>query len=224
VDFLKLIRSFGDLLFEVLTWLIYFPRTLWLVLRHPLKMITYSDHEQTDAEDEQYTDTLSPPLLLLLTLLLLHGLELAFGTLPQIPAKNEEVRTFFASDEHFVMLRAFLFGLLPLFAALRYVRARGLPLERKNLRPAFYGQCYLAAIYAFMLWLVTSYDIVGMRAGAEPILFAASTLWYWTVQTMQFRRALTISWPRAIANTLWVYLEAAFYLVVVALILSGGGA
>jgi hypothetical protein len=47
LDFLKLLRSVEDLLFEVLTWIIYYPRTLWMVMRHPLQMIDYSDHEQS---------------------------------------------------------------------------------------------------------------------------------------------------------------------------------
>ena len=48
MDFLKLIRSFEDLLFEVLTWLIFYPRTLWLTLRRPLTMAAYVEHEERE--------------------------------------------------------------------------------------------------------------------------------------------------------------------------------
>lgn len=150
MDFLKLIRSFEELLFEVMTWLVYYPRTLWLTLRRPLEMIDYSNHELKENVEEQYTDTLSPPLLLLITLILAHVIELNLD-LEHIRASSEATRAFFASDQNLIVLRSFLFGLLPLFAALAYVRRRGMPLERKNLRPPFFGQCYLAAVYALMV-------------------------------------------------------------------------
>src|SRR4051812_3770774 len=97
LDFLKLLRSFEDLLFEVLTWIIYYPRTLWMVVRHPLQMLDYSNHEQTDEEQEQYTDTMSPPLLLLLTLVLAHVVEINTHQ-ESIQAGSAMARAIVASD------------------------------------------------------------------------------------------------------------------------------
>ncbi|MFC4256204.1 hypothetical protein GRI97_11255 [Altererythrobacter xixiisoli] len=224
MDFLKLIRSFGDLLFEVLSWLIYYPRTLWLVLIHPLQMIDYSNHEQGDSEEEQYTDTLAPPLLLFLTILVLHFLALGLGRSEHIAAANDTVQTMVNSDQNLVLLRSFLFGLLPLFAALNYVRKRKLPLERKHLRPPFFGQCYLAAVYALMI--STSMGVARAHFSGAALagagMFFAGTVWYWAVQATQFHRSLGISWLHALASAIWVYLEALFYLVVVAILLAGG--
>jgi hypothetical protein len=76
VDFLRIVRSLEDLLYEVMTWLVFYPRTLWRILAHPAETLRYSDAEQGDAPEEQYTDTLSPPLFLMLTVLLAHGVEL----------------------------------------------------------------------------------------------------------------------------------------------------
>lgn len=44
-----ILRSIEELLYEVMTWLIFYPRTMWQVIRHPGRMIDYSDHEQTDS-------------------------------------------------------------------------------------------------------------------------------------------------------------------------------
>lgn len=224
MDFLKLIRSFGDLLFEVLSWIIYYPRTLWLVLTRPLQMIDYSNHEQADQEEDQYTDTLAPPLLLFLTIFLLHILALGLGRSEHVQAANDTVRTVINSDQNLVLLRSFLFGLLPLFAALNYVRKRKLPLERKHLRPPFFGQCYLAAVYALMISLsmgVARAHFPGaVFAGAG--MFVAGTGWYWIVQAMQFRRSIGLSWPHAIGSAVWVFVEALFYLVIIAILLAGG--
>ena len=77
MDFLKLIRQLDELLYEVMSWLVFYPVTLWRALRHPSKMMDYSDAELGDPAERQYTDTLSPPLFLLLTLVLSHALELS---------------------------------------------------------------------------------------------------------------------------------------------------
>jgi hypothetical protein len=38
MEFLKFIRSLEELLYEVMTWLLFYPRTLWRVLRHPIRL------------------------------------------------------------------------------------------------------------------------------------------------------------------------------------------
>ncbi|SMF61690.1 hypothetical protein [Allosphingosinicella indica] len=220
MDLLKLIRSFEELLFEVLTWLIYYPRTLGLIARRPLRMIRYSNHELKDSEEEQYTDTLSPPLLLLITIGLMHLIELG---MPQRDVlTGRAAQAIFQSDQNVVMLRSFLFGLLSLFAALAVVRNRRQPLERKLLRAPFYGQCYLAAVYALLVSLAGLAAKTGIPH-AGPIGVAgllAATIWYLVVQTMQFRQALTVSWGRAAGISARVYLEAVFAVIVIALILQ----
>lgn len=223
MDFLKLIRSFEELLFEVMTWFVYYPRTLWLTVRHPLRMIDYSNHEQKEGEDQQYADTLSPPLLLLITLVFVHVVELSMG-IETIRAGSDAAKAFVSSDQNLIVLRSFMFGLLPLFASLAYVRRRRLPLERKNLRPPFFGQCYLASIYALMISL--SYIVGSQRffsaSQTGDVLAAAATLWYLVVQTLQFKRALTLSSVRAALVAIWVFLEAVFYVMIVGLIITGG--
>jgi hypothetical protein len=53
VDFLKIIRSLEELLYEVMTWLVFYPRTMWRIVAHPLATTAYSEHEQTDTAAEQ---------------------------------------------------------------------------------------------------------------------------------------------------------------------------
>ena len=38
MDFVKILRAFEEFLYEVLTWLLFYPRTLWRVTRRPLEM------------------------------------------------------------------------------------------------------------------------------------------------------------------------------------------
>ena len=77
MNFVQLLKSLDDLLYEVMSWLVFYPITMWRALTRPLKMMNYADTELSDAEDKQYDDTLSPPLFLLLSLFISHAVELA---------------------------------------------------------------------------------------------------------------------------------------------------
>ncbi|QHL90464.1 hypothetical protein GVO57_05975 [Sphingomonas changnyeongensis] len=72
MDFMKLLKSFEELLYEVMVMLVFYPRTLYLTLRHPQRMMDYADTELGDVLSEQYDDTLSPPLFLMICLALSH--------------------------------------------------------------------------------------------------------------------------------------------------------
>jgi hypothetical protein len=223
LDFLKLLRSVEDLLFEVLTWIIYYPRTLWMVMRHPLQMIDYSDHEQSDDEQEQYTDTMSPPLLLLLTLVIGHVLEVTTRSL-HIKAGNDMARMIVTSDQNLIALRAFLFGLLPLFAAQNYVKHKHLPLERKHLRAPFFGECYVAAIFALLVIVTTGVAAIFpmVKSLLIPLGVVGATAWFLTIETLQMRRALGFSTLAALTRAAWILAKALLLTVLVGVALAGG--
>ena len=79
MNVLTILRSVEELLYEVISWLLFYPRTLWMTVMRPLRTMRYSDSEQRDRPEQQYLETLSPPLFLVLSILLAHGAELAFG-------------------------------------------------------------------------------------------------------------------------------------------------
>ena len=35
MDFLKIVKSIEELLYEVMAWLVFYPKTLWRVIAHP---------------------------------------------------------------------------------------------------------------------------------------------------------------------------------------------
>ena len=86
MDLLKILRSFEEFIFEATSWLIFYPMTLWRVLRDPLAAMDYSDREQADPDERRYDDALSPPLFLLATLVLVNILSLA----AHVPAPEGE--------------------------------------------------------------------------------------------------------------------------------------
>jgi hypothetical protein len=223
LDFFKLLRSLDELLFEILTWIIYYPRTLWMVVRRPLRMIDYSNHEQVDKEEEQYTDTLSPPLLLLITLVFAHVIEVNVHR-EVIKAGSDMARAIVSSDQNVIALRAFVFGLLPLFTAAAYVKRKKLPLERKYLRPPFFAECYVVAV--FVIFIAATSTISGLYPQAAhivmPLGYAVAAGWYLTVETLQLRRTLGLDTGAAVAQAVWVMAKALFLAILVALALAGG--
>ena len=222
MDFLKLLRSFEDLHFEVLTWILYYPRTLWMVIRHPVQMVDYSNHEQTDEVPEQYTDTMSPPLLLLLTLVLTHVAEVNTHQ-EGIRAGSAMARAMVASDQNVIALRAFIFGLLPLFCAANYVRLKKLPLERKYLRAPFFGECYAATIFALMVAATTTISalVPSLHAVLLPIGYSLSAVWFLSVEVLQMRHSLGLSIVKALGLALWNLVKALAIVTVLALALAG---
>ena len=77
MPFLVFLKSFEVLLYEVMSWLVFYPRTLWRSGRHPLRMMERSEHELTLPAPEQFKDVVSPPIFLLLTVVAAHAFEVA---------------------------------------------------------------------------------------------------------------------------------------------------
>ena len=217
-----MLRSFEEFLFELLSWIIYYPLTLWRVITRPLQTVSYSDEEQRDSAAERYTDTLSPPLFLLVTIILVHAFELATDA-PAIQAKTAAARLITASDENLVLIRSFLFGMLPLFAAWRHVSARKLALDRKHLRPVFYGHCYPAGAFALTLSLSIAVSRLSFPEShlAAGLAVLISIGWYLIVQTLLFRRSLHTGTARAAWLAARAFVEAVLVVLLIAALISG---
>jgi len=153
MNFMSMLKSLDELLYEVMSWLIFYPITLWRALTRPLAMMDYSDHELGQTDDEQYTDTLRPPLFLLLSLLLVHGLELVVvGDSPLIASKRG-LAALVTDDTSLLLMRLVIFSVFPLIFAARMVRLERKGLTRNSLRRPFYAQCYAVAPFALVMSL-----------------------------------------------------------------------
>ncbi len=192
MNFFNLIQSLDDLLYEVMSWLVFYPVTLWRTLVRPLQMMDYSDVEQGDAADEQYTDTLSPPLFLLLSLILVHAAEIALVGDDAMIASKVGLAAFVSNNTDLIILRIVSFSLFPVMLATRMVRAQGLQVNRDTLRAPFYSQCYVAAVLAMLLGggviLIKLAHDWSVLAGGALALFGL--LWFGFLQTAWFNQHL----------------------------------
>lgn len=149
MDFIKIIRSLEELLYEVMGWLIFYPRTLWRILTNPARATAYSDSEQGDIPEDRYSDTLSPPLLLMITIVLTHAVATSVGVAaPQ--TSNEMGQMLVGTTRNLLLLRALIFAIIPLTIACLSLWRRGIAIDRLTLREPFYSQCFLLTPFALI--------------------------------------------------------------------------
>lgn len=210
MNFFSLLQSLDELLYEVMSWLIFYPITLWRTLVHPLKMMDYSDLEQGDAEDEQYTDTLSPPLFLLLSLILVHAAELALVGNDAVVTSKIGLSALVSTNTDLIMLRIVAYSLFAVMMATRLLRARKVEISRDTLRAPFYSQCYVAGLLAILLGM----SVVLIRLAHEWSLLAGAALgltallWFGFLQTAWFAQHLQCSRWRAFGQASRAMIES----------------
>lgn len=209
MGFVQVIRSIEDLLFEIMTWLVFYPRTLWQVIRQPMKLARYSDDEQDDAPVDQYSDTLSPPIFLMLTILIAHGIELAAGQ--RLVVAQDSIASMAAeSHEVLLLLRSVLFAVYPVFFSATLLRLKRVPLDRKVLREPFFSQCYLASFFALLASLagILAKLSLPFAQPAAAAIAVGAVIWFIAVEAAWFRAELGAAWGRATWTAVATFLKA----------------
>ncbi|WP_313437795.1 hypothetical protein [Novosphingobium sp.] len=194
MDFMKIIESLDEALYSVMSWLIFYPMTLWRTIVEPQRMMDYADREVSDRPDEQYDDAIRPPLFLFLTLLISHGLEIATVARNPLLSETRGLAALVDSDLALLALRMLLFSLFPLMVAVRLLRRQHTRLNQASLRRPFYAQCYTAAPFALVLGIGTLAPNLPF-AGAGIIsagVIGAGTVWYFATLARWFARKLHV--------------------------------
>lgn len=221
MDLLKILRSVEELLYEVMSWLIFYPRTLWLTLRHPLRTMRYSDSEQQDKPEQQYLETLSPPLFLVLSIILSHVIEVVAGL--KLPEMREPLAAgIVSSHQNLVIFRAVMFSTHPLLYAAVFLRLGGRRLDRDTLRSPFFAQCYLSGATSILVGLGSTgirypgnfWTVVG------AVVIVATTVWYLTIQRMWLTRIPGMTKWRAFAWALGTFAASSGLVVAAAVVLD----
>lgn len=195
---MKILQSVEELLYEVMSWLLFYPRTLAMTLRHPLRTMHYSDAEQRDKPEKQYLETLSPPLFLVLSILLAHGLEMAFGF--RVEGGHTLIgHEITGSDQNLLIFRALMFSLSPLLFAWLYLKLSNKKIDRDTLRAPFFAQCYLSGATSIIVGVVS----LGIRDPqvwstlAGGVVLVIATLWYLSIQHLWLMQVAGVSRLRA---------------------------
>lgn len=198
MDFLKWIKSLDEALFELMSWLVFWPVTLGRTLAGPLAMMRYADAQLARPEDEQYDEALSPPVFLVLTLIVAHVAALALGQPDELIARQAGVAGMVDNDAAAVAVRLVLYASFPLVFAVLLLLTKQRTLRRASLKLPFYAQCYPAAAFAAALGLVVQLGQLRVVPGGMTGLgMLACVVWLGTVEALWFRREHGRGWPTA---------------------------
>lgn len=197
MDFMNLLRSAELLLYEVVSWLVFFPLTLWRCITRPMAMMGYAEQELTRPPEDQFAEALSPPIFLFLTLMIAHMVQSGIF-------HNDAVfEGVLADQRNLLILRAVAFSLFPLLLGIQHVRLSGQVLSRKTLRPMFYAQCYVTV--PFVLALDLAMMLSSLEAGwAGPVALTVLVVglgWYALALTRGFMIHRNTSLAAAIGQT-----------------------
>ncbi|MFD1949879.1 hypothetical protein ACFSGX_03730 [Sphingomonas arantia] len=217
MDFMKWLNSLDELLYEVMSWLLFFPLTLWRAVFRPIEIMEQIEREAALPDDQQYAALLSPPLFLALALLLAHSVATVLGQTDEIIANRHGLAGLVSDNGSALVLRVIVFASFPLFLAARLVRRSGIALDRGALRQPFYEQCYPAAVFALAVSIGTSLGMDGhpQARSAGHILLLLGIVNYWSVEARWFAKVLAIGPLRAAGIVSVGILEGAVFVFVV---------
>ncbi len=217
MDLMALVRSIEEFLYELLSWFIFLPLTLWYCVRFPHRMMRYGASEITDDSEHRFAEALSPPILMFLTIGFLHLFDAKITNTP-----NELMAWLAQDDRNLLVFRAVVFGLLPMMFALMDLRLKRSDLTRETLRPAFYSHSYIVTPFVLMLGIA---QIVAQKSFAgngslSLMIVLVGTVWYIAVVVNWLRQTAQLSVGKALLVTVitlfaFVVLLVSFFLAVV---------
>lgn len=183
MDFMKLLKSLEELLYELISWFIFYPLTLWRIIRRPLQMLSYAERQLLEEEDRQFDDGLSPPILLLISLVVLHTVSQSLQ-----PEQEHLLSGVLADDWNLLIFRAVIFSLFPLLFGLLQLKLNRARLTRTTFKPVFYSQCYATVPFVVLAslglqFVTASHPLLGMAVAG------AGLVWYMGVETLWLARS-----------------------------------
>lgn len=204
MDFLKILKSFEEFVYEALIWLILLPRTLFRILVSPGRMSDYASAQLASENENRFSEAISPPLLLILCVLLAHFFDL--GIRDPVPVSEATLATVVLSTEQNLLLyRTIAFGVWSLAGAAYLLARTGVALNRETLRVPFYEQCYLVAPFALLVSISVSLMQLNQQWSmlVGVVLTLLGGLWFWLAQAAWLRRRAGFPvWRSLVAATI----------------------
>lgn len=220
MDLLKWIKSLDEVLFELMSWLVFWPVTLARTAMSPIAMMRYADAQLDRPEEDQYDQALSPPVFLILTLLVTHLTSRSLGIRDAIIEDTSGLAAYIDNDASAVGVRLVMFAAFPLIFSLVLLAAKRRPLDRPGLKLPFYAQCYPAAVFAGLMGLAGEIGLLDLGPpGTAGTLMLVASVWLVAVEASWFHNAHAFRWPAAVGLALIGFVIAAIIVILSALLL-----
>ncbi len=205
MDLMKLMRSLEELIFQVLTWLVVYPRQLWKIIVQPKPSMAHVRAEIAKPLEARYANMISPAIFLMLSVLLAHGAEIVLSV--WLPRVDLPVTGYvFSNQKVLLAYRSAAFAVWPLTATVYLLLRQHRPIDPDTLRSPFSEQCYLAAPFAIATTLgIALLMMFQQRLQVVAIgLLVLATAWYLVVQVRWMRDYLQCGRTSALFATLLV--------------------
>lgn len=201
MDLMRILRSLEEFLYELVGWLVFYPRTFLRVLRHPAAIARYTQLELEQEPERQFNETISPVLMLILSVVLAHALEL-ISRVPALETDTPVAQLLLGSDQALLLTRCVLFCAYALVAALSVLQQQGKAITRETLRAPFSIQAFLVSPFVVLLsaGILVARMEHGWAQAAGGALIVASSAWYLWARTSAYRALVDISWWGALAR------------------------
>jgi len=194
MDFMRILQSLEEFLYEAMSWVVFYPKAIWRTIRHPVAVAVYTREQLVQPREQQFTELISPPLLLVLTIVVAHVIELSSPSGMAV-AHSEVGKDLFSSEQGIIATRSLAYCIFALLGSLTWLRHLRKPVDRDTLREPFYIHCYLLAPLALGLAIATTtgLNLRGAWAWVAAPISIASCLWYAWAQTAIYSRLLKVT-------------------------------
>jgi hypothetical protein len=214
MPFLIFLKSFEVLLYEVMSWLVFYPRTMWRAVRHPLQMMERTEDELKLAPAEQFRDVISPPIFLLLKVIAANSFEVAVVGNNALIDDGVGLAAMITDNSSLILFRLIVFASLPVVAGVLALAAMRRQVDRVTLQPVFYAQCFATTPVVLLCSIAATITRLPQRAANIPaaIIFAAAVLFFITVEASWFVHEAR---QRPLVGVLWALAGFAMSVLVV---------
>ena len=214
MPFILFLKSFESLLFEIMSWLVFYPRSIWRSVRHPQQMMKRAECELALPAVEQFRDVISPPIFLLLTVIAANGIEVAVVGHNPLIDNGIGLAGMISDNTSLILFRLITFASLPIIAAVFALATLGRPVDRDTLQPLFYAQCLVTTPVVLACSIAETLTRLPATAANVPaaLLFACAGGFYVAVEASWFSRE---SKRGIVAGIAWAAATFAISLLVV---------
>ena len=201
MPFLIFLKSFENLLYEIMSWIVFYPRTMWRSARHPLRMMDRSIGELELSPDKQFRDVVSPPIFLLLTVIVAHAFEVEVVGNSSLIDNGIGLAGLIQDNTSLILYRLIAFASLPVIAAALVLAATDRPMNRDTLQPLFYAQCFVTTPVVLVCSIAATLTRLPESANIPAaILFVVAIGFYLGVEAAWFKQETKRG---ALVGSLW---------------------
>lgn len=191
MNFFTFLKSLDEFLYELMTWIVFYPLTLWRSVMHPLRTMAYAKDELAKDRPDRFRSTLSPPVFLLVTIFVSHAVELALVGDPQVVRDNQGLSGLISDTSSLIIFRITTFALFPIVLGCIEVGLAHRKLDRDTLEGPFFAQSFVAAPFVLVFGLAGTAARYPDQAIAliATLVLAVSTVAYLRVETLWLARS-----------------------------------